>query len=629
LKYLKYSIIIGIIGFTGVSGSFKLANVDVWRIIKTGEYVVKNKKIPQQDIYSYTNKGNRWYCNMWLSGVIFYEIYKRTGIKGLVGFKIIIITGMIGLMLLMFRHKNKSLMLWVAVIVWLTFTIRGRFTVRKELFSFLFLSVYLFILTKYETCSRKYIFILPLFSLLWSNLHIGSAFGVTLLWGYLIGLLIDRERREKTFLFFVVCVLTSICSLVNPSGFHVFLLPLKTIKDPFLMSQVDEFLPPKIILHKLYFVGLGITFVGMGVKWREIKFKDLLPVFLGVIVSLKARRNIPLFVIVAGPILVKYWGKILEKKIQKIENIKPIYPILLGGIVFLTCWVAKNYASLNILGFGVDKNWKAYPYLGCNFIEKNKIKGRVFNWDGFGNYFIFKFWPKREVFVDGRFNEVYQTEFLQNTYRYLQLAKKGWEKIFEKYDIQYVFTQVDDGSPLIHQLIKHPDWHLVYWDDVCKIYIKKGKNQQIIEKFFYSIVEPLHFEPHFLPSSLLSQAVTELQYNLELNPTCFRAHAMLGMVYLKLGKTELAIKEFKECIKLNPRSIYVYYNLGLAYEVKGDFLEAIKYYKKEVKKNPYFLPTYEGLSFCYKKLGDEVLAKKWLYLGEKIKKKLQNKTPYF
>jgi tetratricopeptide (TPR) repeat protein len=277
----------------------------------------------------------------------------------------------------------------------------------------------------------------------------------------------------------------------------------------------------------------------------------------------------------------------------------------------------------------VDKNWKGYPYLGCKFIEENKIKGKVFNWDGFGNYFIFKFWPKREVFVDGRFNEVYQRDFLENTYRYIQLAKEKWEEIFEKYDIQYVFTHVEDASPLVHQLIHHPEWYLVYWDDICKIYLKKEKNQKIIDSFAYTIVNPLHFDIHSLPSSLLRQALTELRYNLELNPACFKAHAMLGMVYLKLKKVKAAIKEFKECIKLNPRSIYVYYNLGLAYEMEGNFLEAIKYYKKEIKKNPYFLSSYEGISFCYKKLGNEILAKKWLYLGEKKKKKLQNKMLYF
>ena len=92
----------------------------------------------------------------------------------------------------------------------------------------------------------------------------------------------------------------------------------------------------------------------------------------------------------------------------------------------------------------------------------------MFNDDEFGDYIIYRAYPQYKVFIDGR-ADIYGNEKIQDYLNVVNL-RPGWEKVLEKYNIDWIIYNTD--SPLSQYLNLKVDWKLIYTDNVANIYIK-------------------------------------------------------------------------------------------------------------------------------------------------------------
>ena len=58
----------------------------------------------------------------------------------------------------------------------------------------------------------------------------------------------------------------------------------------------------------------------------------------------------------------------------------------------------------------------------------------------------------------------------------------------------------------------------------------------------------------------------------------YKAHNNYGLLFLRDGRPEEAIKYFKKSIKISPSNVVAYGNAGIAYHQKGMYVQAIEYY---------------------------------------------------
>ena len=59
-------------------------NNDLWMHIRTGEAMLENMSVASVDDYSYTVQGREWLNHQWLSQVIFFLVYRFSGVNGLI-----------------------------------------------------------------------------------------------------------------------------------------------------------------------------------------------------------------------------------------------------------------------------------------------------------------------------------------------------------------------------------------------------------------------------------------------------------------------------------------------------------------------------------------------------------------
>jgi hypothetical protein len=104
----------------------------------------------------------------------------------------------------------------------------------------------------------------------------------------------------------------------------------------------------------------------------------------------------------------------------------------------------------------------------------------MFNNEEFGDYIIYKAWPKYRVFFDGR-SDMYGARLGGE---YLQIARTlpGWQDVLQKHQVDWVFFNT--GSMLSSALNINSAWQLIYTDPVASIFVRdKPEYEHLIAKY--------------------------------------------------------------------------------------------------------------------------------------------------
>src|SRR5579859_6070801 len=196
---------------------------DLGRHLKLGEIIVHCFCVPQTNLFSYTNPNFPIVNHEWFGEVIFYLISVGFGLSGLLIFKILLILTTATLMYLVAIKKGS--LFWVTMFSLLSITIFSmRFFVLPELYSYLFIGIFIFLLERYkETKNTSALFILPVLEVIWVNTHIYFIIGIVLYGFFFLETWVSQKKYNKKIL--PVGILVILATLVNPSFIHGALLP--------------------------------------------------------------------------------------------------------------------------------------------------------------------------------------------------------------------------------------------------------------------------------------------------------------------------------------------------------------------------------------------------------------------
>src|SRR5665213_3486368 len=166
--------------------------------IRTGEWILAHGRVPRQDIFSFTRPDQTWYAWEWLSDVLMGWLHRAGGMQAVLLGAIVLICLTFALLYRLVRRKCGS-----AFIAFLLTAIAAggssiHWLARPHLFTMLFLIVFYSILEKRRI---GLLFILPVATVIWTNLHGGFLIGILLLCVYaggdLIGSLSSRSKDER------------------------------------------------------------------------------------------------------------------------------------------------------------------------------------------------------------------------------------------------------------------------------------------------------------------------------------------------------------------------------------------------------------------------------------------------
>ncbi|MCP4417857.1 MAG: hypothetical protein GY805_14630 [Chloroflexi bacterium] len=459
---------------------------DMWWHLRTGEIILQNG-IPTQDAFSFTVPNNAWVTHEWLSQLIIWLVYLAGGLPGLILFFAALITLTFWLLYLAcmgrpyFAAFAVLLAAITSAIVW---------GVRPQIFNLLLTAVFILIVERVKDGKWRVraLWWLPLLTLIWANLHSGYLLGIVLLGTYVLGdmaqrwLAIPTERTlsaTAVFHLFGVTITSFLAAAANPSGVELWIYPFLTLGSGAMQAYIQEWLSPDF--HQTFFLPfaamLALGVLGWVFNKNRPTITELL-LFLGTgAAGLLSARHIPLFAIVATPIIVRHWlnaasGSRLNSLLSNYQvetAVKPLFATLNVLLLILGLATAVFWASSKI-----DNNETAiaarYPVAAADFLETSGLaETRGYNSYNWGGYLI---WRGIPVFVDGR-ADVYGDPFLF-LYRQTFEVQPTWQEPLQQYDVDYVL--MERGSPLTAVLTASPNWQSAYQDDVAQIFVRNENN---------------------------------------------------------------------------------------------------------------------------------------------------------
>src|SRR5271167_3640016 len=281
---------------------------DVWWHLRTGQLILQNHKILHSDPYSFTRFGQPWVDHEWLSQVLIFGLYRLAGWGALIASFAAIIAAAY---LMVFLRAPGRPYVAGAITVWGAVASIPCWGVRPQMLTLLLSSVLLLILERSEQ-NPKILWWTPPLMLLWVNLHAGYAAGLAFLALFLIGDALDAAfgRAAKPFaphLRRLVLVAAACIAVVplNPNGSRLYRYPFETLHSRTMLAYISEWHSPDF--HQARYLPLLLmmlaTLVLPALSQRRLRVRDLLLLSVTMYAALRSARHIPVYVLVAVPLL--------------------------------------------------------------------------------------------------------------------------------------------------------------------------------------------------------------------------------------------------------------------------------------------------------------------------------------
>jgi hypothetical protein len=455
---------------------------DMWWHLRTGE-VIWQSGIPRHDVFSYTVRDHQWITHEWLSQAVMWAIYKVGGLKGLA--VVFAAFDAIAFWLVYTCCDGRPYLAGLLVIGG-EFAAAASFGVRPQTFNLLMAAAFVHVVERVRNrrLGTRALFVLPLLTMVWANLHSGYLFGVVLLLSYAVGdglaapaaQLGERGlSRAEARLLAGIAVGCAVAALLNPNGWYLWRYPFGTLGSAAMQQNIAEWRSPDF--HTYVYWPFALLMALGVVSWvrgqTRPSWTDVL-LFLGTALGgLVSVRHIALFAVVSTPIIAR--------SVECAVRGTALHALFTGGVGGAAPTPRKAHLNWALLAVGLLASgaWagtrlrhndsavaKAYPVAAVDFLNQHGLAGTPgYNTYTWGGYLI---WRGLPVFVDGR-ADVYGDEFLRYYLKTFRLAE-DWRKPLDDFGVAYVL--VERSNPLGTVLAASEQWREAYGDEVARVFVR-------------------------------------------------------------------------------------------------------------------------------------------------------------
>lgn len=318
---------------------------DFWFTIKEGEYIINNgfPNVVPFTIYDNLN----FIYQSYGAGVIFSFIYKLLGTYGILFFVIfilIIMTYFYYRLCVKVSNNNENISILVTVITMSLLAI-NYITTRPQIFTYLNLIIVLYIMELYSnTNNRKYLYILPIISLIQSNIHCMFFFMLII---FMFSYIFNNSKEYDIKPILVIILVMILTGLINPYGINNLLYVFNSYGQNILEKTIKELQPLSFssLFGKIHIFIILIIYIIYFTSRKKIPIRYLLLLFGTTYLAFDTLRGVSLFIIGSFFSLAYLYKDIpnidISKYIPKI--IKVLIAIILIIISLIIIFIPRNY----------------------------------------------------------------------------------------------------------------------------------------------------------------------------------------------------------------------------------------------------------------------------------------------
>lgn len=486
---------------------------DFWWHLATGRYMVEHWLIPHHDVFSLTAQDHRWITHEWVTELLFYGGWQLGGTRLLMLATAAVITLAFGLVYLAARERGAPAMVAAPIVVLAALASAHTWGTRPQMLSLLLTAVFgLAIARMLVRALPAPPLWLPVVMVLWVNLHGGFIFGIALLAiavaGHAVADLVrvarargrsiaaepmgldmatgmgtapwvsphprpSVEPRVDLRRSAAVVALTALASLLNPNGLAGALYPVSYLGNNASTRYIAEWVSPDFHQFQyLFFEALVLLLlVGAMANPRRARLADALVLLPFLYLAFDSVRNINLLAVIAAPIAAELVAGALPGALRGERPGRPLprAKVLLNWLCVLAIGAAVGASALGKLSASAQAKAvdAMYPSGALRYVQAHPLPGRGFDSYNWGGYLIWRLFPSRHVFVDGR-PDMYGDSFMDHYVRAYG-GDPSWDALFAANRLCYALVETDSGIARV--LRTAPGWSQPYHDHVAALFV--------------------------------------------------------------------------------------------------------------------------------------------------------------
>lgn len=579
---------------------------DLWWILRTGDWILENGKVPTEDVFSFTFNGTEWINVKWLFEVITSLWAGAFGVENLPLIQVVVN----GLLLLVIwkitqlvalqagKVVSPSLFAFVALAA--VPALDFRMNARPEMISHLFTMFFLWIVLKERHQTSRWIYALIPLQILWTNLHEAYGIGIVLnlilltttLWENNFSF--EKLKKQKPALL-LASGLSILSVMLNPRGIRMIWHPfeiynqldankftseLLSYTTPYYWKLVPSWFMVIFGLIGLWFWIKTMPFVSVVRKKFQLK-KDhpigsfyLLVLLAFSWLSLSANRNIPFLITIAMPLVILVIHELLAGFESKIKIPKWTGPIL---VFLLGLGMYYSIASGNLLKWtdgrsdmGLCIPASKNPVATANYLIENQITGNGFSDYLTSSYLMWALKDDFKSFIDLRDLDVYTVDFFQK-FSELMVFPEKFDSLDNTYNFDYAVIYRPQFAGLHKFIANKSNWFLVHADPVATVYIKdNGKNNALLSDEIRNRTKDVFTSEGIDKKNTLSQAFNQAFLAFAPQSNHVNTNVVASTFYRSIGFYDLSLKSAATCIGSEEKQPECFESAGFTWLQMGD-----------------------------------------------------------
>lgn len=455
---------IALLPLIGLSFMLTVPAQDYWWYLRLGKDILEQGAIPLVDTMGYSRAGEPIFYQQWLSGIIFYLVY-QAGSAPLTFLLRAVLIGITYASIWYLMRSHVGARTATILLILLGLSTSSNWVMRPQLFAYPLFVLCLFAVYEWQKVNNRLLFLFPLSTFLWANLH-GSFVLPFLLAG---SALVFGNGNRKFMAYTILAML--VASLLNPHGFGVWQYLVFILNNPSDYLFSVEWRPPANAGWQMnIFFAWMLAFPVIASFSRQKLTRLEWVLFLGFgWLALSGVRYVIWFMFLLAIFtakLVSEWSNTtIDKPIEKINprtNIAIAVMLLLVSLVFMP---------------GVRESWwKGAPNLyelsttpieAVEFLKtREDLPSPLWNDYAFGSYLEFML-PSRPTWIDTRMYSFPQEQWEE----YVRVTNgDGWQEMFDRESINLLLLSQAAQPNLIQAVSASPNWCEEYRDEYAVIF---------------------------------------------------------------------------------------------------------------------------------------------------------------
>lgn len=446
-------------------GVFRLYDYDLGLARATGRWIVENRDVPRSNVFSHVHRDRPFVDDKWAFHVLAHLVVDQLGPNAAIALRCLLLAVLGGLV----AAASAAGLTAVPLGVLAAWTAQERFAFRPELFTLLFLALFVRIALRERPWTRRSLLALLAVQILWTNLHGYWVLGPIVAAGAVAGRMLERRACPREVL---VPLGLAAAALVNPYGWALVASPVHILADlrahfAIYSDAIVEFtptfgaydvLPSDLWAYRALLAVAALLLIAVRRRARATEVVLLLGLF---VMSLELRRNVALFAIGGAPILLAWCDRLpLLGHTWIRRGLKAAGALACCAAVFLHCTDRLSVHDRLDKRFGLGFTRVAWPEAAMDYVVERAEPGVVFVSFLFASTFTGRAFPRHTPLIDGN-TAGYDVSHLA-FYRDVVRGRVPPDLVRRRYGIDWWIVR--PGHAVTKTLIESPDWVLRFAD---------------------------------------------------------------------------------------------------------------------------------------------------------------------